>query len=182
MFPRAKNWGLEFLGPGDHKGDLKNFSLFLDFTWGDRVNFLDQFLHIPCLFVPLKNDETFSSQVKWNVWDRLNKDYLVRSRVLTQSRVLLECPYGWQWYMGDRVSHQSLEIDHFRVLSPIHPFVQRTHEYIQAEIERYIVLIEVIFSPSIDYEGYINTHLVNDLDMENRLRVALVLPKLRREI
>ena len=58
----------------------------------------------------------------------------------------------------------------------------RTEEYTRAEIERYTVPTEVIFSPSIDYEGYLSTHLAYDLDMENRLRVGPALPELRREI
>ena len=96
--------------------------------------------------------------------------------------MLLECPYGWRWYLGDRVSRQSLGIDHFRVPSPLPPLVQRTEEYTLAEIERYTVPTEVIFSPSIDYEGYLSTHLAYDLDMENRLRAGPALPELRREI
>ncbi|KAH7861341.1 hypothetical protein Vadar_024837 [Vaccinium darrowii] len=58
----------------------------------------------------------------------------------------------------------------------------RTEEYTRAEIERYTVPTEVIFSPSIDYEGYLSTHLAYDLDMENRLRAGPALPELRREI
>ena len=120
--------------------------------------------------------------MRWNVWHRSRKDYLVRSREWTRSRVLLECPYGWRWYLGDRVSRQSLGIDHFRVPSPLPPLVQRTEEYTRAEIERYTVPTEVVFSPSIDYEGYLSTHLAYDLDMENRLRAGPALPELRREI
>ncbi|KAH7845092.1 hypothetical protein Vadar_014966 [Vaccinium darrowii] len=156
VLPRAEKWGSEYIGAGDHKGDLRTFRLFLDSTTGDRV--------------------------RWNVWHRMHKDYLVRSRELTQSRVLLECPYGWRWYLGDRVSRQSLGIDHFRVPSPLPPLVQRTEEYTRAEIERYTVPTEVIFSPSIDYEGYLSTHLAYGLDMENRLRAGPALPELRREI
>ncbi|KAH7858103.1 hypothetical protein Vadar_020029 [Vaccinium darrowii] len=119
VLPCAEKWGSEYTGAGDHKGDLRTFRLFLDSTTGDRV--------------------------RWNVWHRMRRDYLVRSRELTQSRVLLECPYGWRWYLGDRVS-------------------------------------QVIFSPSIDYEGYLSSHLAYDLDMENRLRAGPALPELRREI
>ena len=116
------------------------------------------------------------------MWDRSRKDYLVKSREWTRSRVLLECPYGWRWYLGDRVSRQSLGIDHFRVPSPLPSLVQRTEEYTRAEIERYTVPTEVIFGRSTDYEGYLRTHLAYDLDMENRLRAAPALPELRREI
>ena len=112
----------------------------------------------------------------------MRKDYLVRSRELTRSRVQLECPYGWRWYLGDRVSRQSLGIDHFRVPSPLPPLVQRTEEYTRAEIERYTVPTEVVFGLSMDYEGYLSTHLAYDLDMENRLRAGVALPELRREI
>ncbi|KAH7864252.1 hypothetical protein Vadar_027471 [Vaccinium darrowii] len=156
VLPRAEKWGSEYTGGGDHKGDLRTFRLFLDTTTGDRV--------------------------RWNVWHRMRRDYLVRSRELTRSRVLLECPYGWRWYLGDRVSRQSLGIDHFRVPSPLPPLVQRTEEYTRAEIERYTVPTEVVFGLSIDYEGYLSTHLAYDLDMENRLRAGVALPELRREI
>ncbi|KAH7849478.1 hypothetical protein Vadar_018461 [Vaccinium darrowii] len=156
VLPRAEKWGLEFTGAGDHKGDLRSFRLFLDSTAGDTV--------------------------RWNVWDRSRKDYLVRSREWTRSRVLLECPYGWRWYLGDRVSRQSLGIDHFRVPSPLPSLVQRTEEYTRAKIERYTVPTEMIFSASIDYDGYLRTHLAYDLDMENRLRAVPALLELRREI
>ncbi|KAI8571786.1 hypothetical protein RHMOL_Rhmol01G0146000 [Rhododendron molle] len=42
--------------------------------------------------------------VHWDRWAKLEVELLARSREATQSRVLLECPLGWQWYLGDRVT------------------------------------------------------------------------------
>jgi hypothetical protein len=109
---------------------------------------------------------------------------------MSQGRVLLECPYGWRWYLGDRVIRQSLGAGFFRVPGPLPPRVLRTQEYTLAEIEAYTVLdTELVFGPSEDYAGYVASTLASDLGMERRLapstaseRRAPVLPELRREI
>lgn len=36
--------------------------------------------------------------VHWDLWDGLDEPYLAQSREVTRGRVLLESPYGWQWY------------------------------------------------------------------------------------
>ncbi|KAF7145176.1 hypothetical protein RHSIM_Rhsim04G0043500 [Rhododendron simsii] len=53
--------------------------------------------------------------VLWKLWTGLQADFLVRSREVTRSRVLLESPFGWQWYLGERVTRQSLGLAEFRV-------------------------------------------------------------------
>ncbi|KAF7117131.1 hypothetical protein RHSIM_RhsimUnG0002600 [Rhododendron simsii] len=62
---------------------------------------------------------------------------LVRSREVTKSRVLLECPLGWQWYLGDWVTCQSLGLPMFVVLESLPPRVQRTDTYTRAELEQF---------------------------------------------
>ena len=126
--------------------------------------------------------------MNWDVWGRLSAPYLTQSRAVTRGRVLLESPYGWQWYLGERVTRQSLGLDHFRVPGPLPPFVQRTQEYTLAEVEAFTVLdTELVFSPSEDYDSYVVSTLAYSLDMETRLAAPApvegpVLPVLRREI
>ncbi len=130
--------------------------------------------------------------MRWDAWGGLDAPYLVQSRVTTRGRVLLESPYGWQWYLGERVVRQSLGLDHFRVPGPLPPLVQRTQEYTLAEVEAFTVLdTELVFSPSGDYDDYVVSSLAYFLDMEARLAASVlapasaerpVLPVLRREI
>lgn len=62
-------------------------------------------------------DELSSTQVEWNPWGGAmpEPEYVARSRVVTTSRVLLELAFGWQWYLGDRVTRQSLGLLEFQV-------------------------------------------------------------------
>ncbi|KAI8542717.1 hypothetical protein RHMOL_Rhmol08G0160800 [Rhododendron molle] len=46
---------------------------------------------------------------------RPEPEYLARSRAVTASRVLLESAFDWQWYVGDRVTRQSLGYAVFQV-------------------------------------------------------------------
>ncbi|KAH7833073.1 hypothetical protein Vadar_002866 [Vaccinium darrowii] len=125
-----------------------------------------------------------NEEVRWHTWDAVTDQYLERSRELTQGWILLDSPYGWQWYLGERVPCQSLRLVHFRIPGRIPPSVQRTDEYTQAEVERYIVLYTVLpFSSSSDYEGFLVSHLASFLDMETRIAaMEMALPVLRREI
>ncbi|KAI8530371.1 hypothetical protein RHMOL_Rhmol11G0052900 [Rhododendron molle] len=51
-------------------------------------------------------DELSSIQVEWDPWSSVEAEpeYIARSRVVIASRVLLELAFGWQWYLGDRVT------------------------------------------------------------------------------
>lgn len=162
VFPRAEKWAQQHVGKGAFKGDLRGFRLFLDQSVGATVH--------------------------WNVWGRWRQPYLTQSREMTRGGVLLESPYGWQWYLGERVLRQSLGIDFFRVPGPLPSRVQRTHEYTSVEVEAYTVLdVQLVFDPSLDYAGYVRSTLAHSLDMERRLvepvpTAAASLPVLRREI
>ncbi|XP_058190894.1 uncharacterized protein LOC131308089 [Rhododendron vialii] len=82
--PCALIWSKESMGTKEGKGNLNAFRLYLD---------------------KLK-----ASQITWDPWKvvGLELEYPVKSRAVTASRVLLELAFGWQWYLGDRVTRQSL--------------------------------------------------------------------------
>ena len=105
-------------------------------------------------------------QVRWNPWGRADLSYLARSREVTRGRILLESPFGWRWYLGERVSRQSLELPEFRVPGPLPPRVQRTQEYTVGELETFTVLdTELVFDPSADYPDYVRDFLAYTLDL-----------------
>ena len=56
--------------------------------------------------------------------------------MVTGSRVLLESAFGWQWYLGDRVTRQSLGFLEFQVPGPLPARASHTGEYTRAELER----------------------------------------------
>ncbi|XP_058216804.1 uncharacterized protein LOC131327676 [Rhododendron vialii] len=82
-------------------------------------------------------DELRPSQVEWDPWRvaEPEPEYLARSRVVTASRVMLESAFGWQWYLGDRVTRQSLGHARFQVPGPLPPRASHTGEYTLAELE-----------------------------------------------
>ncbi|XP_058223092.1 uncharacterized protein LOC131332810 [Rhododendron vialii] len=95
--------------------------------------------------------------VRWDRWAGMEADFLPRSREVTRSRVLLECPLGWQWYLGDRVTRQSLGLPAFVVPGLLPPRVQRTESYTRAELELFTVLdtdLERQLRRSLDYTAY----------------------------
>lgn len=63
-----------------------------------------------------------------------DEDYLASSREITAGRILLESPYGWQWYLGDRVTRQSMRSAFPQVPGPLPPRVLRTSSYTLEEI------------------------------------------------
>ncbi|KAI8572090.1 hypothetical protein RHMOL_Rhmol01G0171700 [Rhododendron molle] len=111
ILPRALRWSKEYRGVKKGKGNLNAYYLFLD--------------------------ELRPDQVYWRIWDWFEIPYIARSREVTRGRVLLESPYDWQWYLGDRMSCQSLRLDAFSVTGPLPPLVQRTSQYTLKEIERF---------------------------------------------
>ncbi|KAF7133116.1 hypothetical protein RHSIM_Rhsim09G0078100 [Rhododendron simsii] len=114
--------------------------------------------------------------VLWNLQTGLQADFLVRSREMTRNRVLLESPFGWQWYLGERVTHQSLGLTEFRVPASVPLFMLRTRDYTREEIERHTSPVEDLTaycSPSLDFAGYRERYLAYLLRMEERLLGAL---------
>lgn len=116
-------------------------------------------------------------QIHWRCWDGLEAECLVRSRELTRSRVILECPLGWQWYLGDRVTRQSLGLPVFVVPGPLPPRVQRTNTYMRAELERFTVPdnnLDGLLRRTMDYGAYKERYLAMSLGVEQELerRVA----------
>ncbi|XP_058223034.1 protein MAINTENANCE OF MERISTEMS-like [Rhododendron vialii] len=104
-----------------------------------------------------KGDLNAYRAVHWHIWDRFEVPYVAQSRVVARGRVLLESPYDWEWYLGDRVSHQLLRLDVFRVLGPLPPFIQRTSEYTLEEVERFTqpdLQLEPLFQAGTDYAEY----------------------------
>ncbi|KAI8572472.1 hypothetical protein RHMOL_Rhmol01G0201600 [Rhododendron molle] len=62
---------------------------------------------------------------------------MARSRAITANGVLLEPGFGWQWYLGDRVTRQSLGYLEFQVPGPLPPRASHTSDYTLAELERF---------------------------------------------
>jgi hypothetical protein len=115
-------------------------------------------------------------QVHWGRWARVEAAYLSRSREVTRSRVLLECPLGWQWYLGDRVTRQSLGLPAFVVPGVLPPQVQRTGSYTRAELEQFTVPdtdLERHLRRTMDYMTYVDNHLAISLGVEEELRRRL---------
>ncbi|XP_058223020.1 uncharacterized protein LOC131332740 [Rhododendron vialii] len=107
----------------------------------------------------------------------MEADFLPRSREVTRSRVLLECPLGWQWYLGDRVTRQSLGLPAFVVPGLLPPRLQRTESYTRAELELFTVPdtdLERHLRRSLDYAAYADRYLARSLGVEEEFerRVA----------
>lgn len=118
-------------------------------------------------------DNLIGVSVHWKCWDRLEAECLVRSREVTRSRVLLECPLGWQWYLGDRVTRQSLGFSTFVVPGPLPPRVQRTDTYTRTELEQFTVPntnLEGLLRRTMDYDAYKERYLAMSLGMERELQ------------
>ncbi|KAF7130486.1 hypothetical protein RHSIM_Rhsim10G0115000 [Rhododendron simsii] len=114
-------------------------------------------------------------QVLWNLWSGLRANFLVRSREVTRSRVLLESPFGWQWYLREWVTRQSLGLTEFRVPVGVPLLMLRTGDYTREEIERHTRPVEDLtayLSPSMDYAGYRERYLAYRLRMVERLSGA----------
>lgn len=91
---------------------------------------------------------------------------MARSRVVTASRVLLESAFGWQWYLGDRVTQQSFGLLEFQVPGPFPPRASHTGEYTWAELEEYTrpdTDLACYLRPEWDYAAYQRDHLAGPL-------------------
>jgi len=113
-----------------------------------------------------------------------DEDYLDSSREITAGRILLESPYGWQWYLGDRVTRQSMRSAFPQVPGPLPPRVLRTSSYTLEEIRRYTVpdgrMVQFL-RPEMDYDAYRERYLAGPLGVV-RERVRRMTSELDRAI
>ena len=112
------------------------------------------------------------------MWDAVTEPYLTRSREITRGRVLLECQYGWFWYLGDRVVRQSIQAEGPQVPGRLPPRVLATSRYTPAEIERYTTPdldLSQHLRPALSYTEYRRKYLAGPL------RAAEWLEKIERE-
>ncbi|XP_058192087.1 protein MAINTENANCE OF MERISTEMS-like [Rhododendron vialii] len=131
LLPRGLAWGKAYRRAKERRGEVMTFRRWLD-------NLIGVVVH-------------------WDRWAGMEADFLPRSREVTRSRVLLECPLGWQWYLGDRVTRQSLGLPAFAVPGLLPPRVQRTESYTCAELELFTVPdtdLERHLRRSLDYAAY----------------------------
>ncbi|KAI8571326.1 hypothetical protein RHMOL_Rhmol01G0111100 [Rhododendron molle] len=148
--PRTLIWSKENMGTKEGRGSLNAYRLYLD--------------------------DLRASQIVWNPW-RMNgpkPEYLARSRAVTASRVLLESAFGWQWYLGDRVIHQSLGYLEFQVPGPLPPRASHTGDYTLAELERFTrpdTELTHHLCPEMDYAAYRRDCLARPLGVRARRKV-----------
>ncbi|XP_058225789.1 uncharacterized protein LOC131334672 isoform X2 [Rhododendron vialii] len=140
--PRALIWGPPHRGQKKSKGSLQAFRVYLD--------------------------ELSSTQIEWNPWGGAvpEPEYVARSRVVTASRVLLESAFGWQWYLGDRVTRQSLGLSEFQVPGPLPPHASHTDSYTLAELQRFTTPatdLAAFLRPECDYAVYRRQYLAGPL-------------------
>ncbi|KAI8567918.1 hypothetical protein RHMOL_Rhmol02G0158400 [Rhododendron molle] len=148
--PRAMIWSKENMGTKEGRGSLNAYRLYLD--------------------------DLRASQVDWNPWRvvRPEPEYLARSRAVTASRVLLESAFGWQWYLGDRVTSQSLGHLEFQVPGPLPPQASHTGDYTLAKLERFTrpdTELTRYLRPERDYAVYQQDHLAGSLGVGARRKV-----------
>ncbi|KAI8560438.1 hypothetical protein RHMOL_Rhmol04G0255200 [Rhododendron molle] len=140
--PRALVWSKKYIGLKEGRGSLNAYRLYLD--------------------------ELRASQINWNPWSvaGAEPEYLARSRAITASRVLLESAFGRQWYLGDRVSRQSLGYTAFQVPGPLPPRASHTSTYTRAELERFTqpdTELRHHLRPEMDYAESQRDHLERPL-------------------
>lgn len=71
--------------------------------------------------------------------------------------MLLESPFGWRWYLGDRVTRQSLGLPQPMTPGLLPPRALHTHLYTRAEVERYtqpMMELDCVLRPHISYTEY----------------------------
>ncbi|KAI8568393.1 hypothetical protein RHMOL_Rhmol02G0195400 [Rhododendron molle] len=123
LYPRGLAWGKTYKGTKERRGEVMTFRRWLD-------NLTEVAVH-------------------WDRWARLEAEFLPRSREVTQSRVLLKCPLGWQW----------------------------TESYTRAELELFTVPdtnLERHFRRTLEYAAYVGQYLATSLGVEEEFerRVA----------
>ncbi|KAI8550575.1 hypothetical protein RHMOL_Rhmol06G0117800 [Rhododendron molle] len=96
-------------------------------------------------------------------------EYLARSRAITANRVLVESAFGWQWYLGDRVTRQSLGYTAFQVRGSLPPRASHTSTYTRAELERFTqpdTELRRFLRPEMDYAKYQRDRLARPLGIQ----------------
>ncbi|KAI8572039.1 hypothetical protein RHMOL_Rhmol01G0167700 [Rhododendron molle] len=157
LLPCALAWGKEYRRAKERRGQVMTFRRWLDNITGVTVH--------------------------WDRWARLEADFLPRSREVIRSRVLLECPLGWQWYLGDRVTRQSLGSPELIVPGPLPPRVQRTETHTRAELEQFTVPdtdLERYLWRTLDYATYKDRYLATSLGVERELEWRIAEAEARR--
>ena len=94
---------------------------------------------------------------------------MVESRRVAHSRVLLECPYGWFWYYGDRVFQQVRRTGRPITPGPLPPRASFTLSHTRAELRqltRPAGDIEALLRRHIPYETYQAAYLAGILGVE----------------
>lgn len=104
-------------------------------------------------------------QVEWKPWGggMLEPEYIARSRVVITSRGMLESAFLWQWYLGDCVTRQSLDIPMFQVPRPLSPHTSHTDRYTIAKLQRFT-------TPTIDLSAFLR--LERDYSIYQRQHLA----------
>ncbi|KAI8559581.1 hypothetical protein RHMOL_Rhmol04G0185500 [Rhododendron molle] len=148
--PRALIWSKESMGTKEGRGSLNAYRLYLD--------------------------DLRASQIVWDPWRTSGPEpkYLARSRAVTASRVLLESAFGWQWYVGDRVTRQSLGYLEFQVPGPLSPRASHTGDYTLTELERFTrpdTELPCYLHPEMDYAAYQRDRLARPLGVRARREV-----------
>ncbi|KAI8563759.1 hypothetical protein RHMOL_Rhmol03G0134000 [Rhododendron molle] len=142
--PRALIWSKEHRGTKEGRGNLNAYRLYLD---------------------ELRASHRTSGP---------EPEYLAQSRAVTASRVLLESAFGWQWYLGDRVTRQSLGYLEFQVPGPLPPQASHTGDYTLEELERFTrpdTELTRHLCPTKDYAAYQRDHLERPLGVRARREV-----------
>ncbi|XP_058217462.1 protein MAINTENANCE OF MERISTEMS-like [Rhododendron vialii] len=141
MLPRAMIWGPLHRGKKKSRGSLLAFRSYLD--------------------------ELSGIQVEWNPWSNVEPEpeYLARSRVVIVSRVLLESAFGWQWYLGDRVTRQSLGFLEYQAPRPLPSRASHTNRYTLAELRHFTIPegFAAFLRPERDYAVYRRQYLARPL-------------------
>ncbi|KAI8522357.1 hypothetical protein RHMOL_RhmolUnG0000600 [Rhododendron molle] len=123
--------------------------------------------------------------VNWDPWTSVEPEpeYVTRSRAVTASRVLLESAFGWQWYLGDRVTRQSLELDEFLVPGLLPRHASQTARYTLAELQRFTVpqAASTFTRPRQDYAVYRKQHLMDPLGVIELMAVRKEVARARQE-
>ncbi|KAI8542702.1 hypothetical protein RHMOL_Rhmol08G0159400 [Rhododendron molle] len=159
MLPRAMIWGPLRGSTKKSKKTLMEFRLYID--------------------------ELSSIQVDWDPWTSAEPEpeYVARNRAMTASRVLLESAFGWQWYLGDRVTRQSLMLEEFLVPGPLPIHASHTGRYTLAELQRFTVpqAASTFTRPRHDYVVYRRQHLMEPLGARELMAVLKEAAKARQE-